>query len=381
MQHRDRNRQKGFTLLEAVISMALLAFTTLMVMQSVGSLLANMQGGDSFVVIGIFKQNLSFHIQNDAAWLNTMNHDPTAFSCILNSTGPATSPGCTAQDQPGGYPFALYDGENNLIFDPASLTAGMTLEGKPCDEFAETGGILACPIRPELKWRPRCPGGGVNCQLPLIEVTMDFKLAQVEGIPNWVNVQKLRVQVFRSPVFCPNQVLDPIDVTTNWVLPTTITSSGFDLQSTSATTWTPLSFAKLNTQLFACGTQKISFRNPVRLLGGATNADADNQASFCVAESGGVKNCLFEWRLMQGLWSLWKKNSMGIDVQVFAAPGNAARLNSRTIFSFEISGGLVRFYVDGLLRYVFDSPWTSDYIWRATPAPTNYSAGILLQDG
>ncbi len=370
----------GFTLIEALIAVNLIGLSIYFGSSTIGQITKMKVNAQLYMNVNLAKRNLISILQNNTAWLYTINGNGSEFDCLKNITGKLSDPGCEGKSNPAGYPFTIYSDSNAIYYDPInSATAGFDNNGEVCNTFDAANGNPSCPYRATVRWRPVCDmAGGVKCHQPAIEI---FGEIQVKRNTAVFNIQKSNYsyQLIRPFVNCPVQAVDFKTASLQWTnFPVTgqgfINGSYLTVQPAAA----PGDGFVYATQVFSCDDHILNFRQHINIAGGFTKDDAQNIASVCISDPNQGNLCLFEWRQDRTTWSLWLTNPAdGTQAKVFDMPvGPKPRFDNTTIFSFSAKRGLVQFFVDNEIYYVFNSVWPRNYSVKIIPPPSNYSDGI-----
>lgn len=334
-----------------------------------------------YMNVNLAKRNLLSILQNNTAWVYTINGNGTEFDCLKNITGALSDPGCETKNLAAGYPFIIRNDSDAVYYDPiGSPTAGFDNNGEVCNTFDATNGNPGCPYRASVRWRPLCDlGPGIKCHQPAIEI---FGEIQIKRNATVFNMQKTNYsfQIVRPFVNCPNQAPDFKTTSAQWIEvpdPSNLIINGTFLTTTSLTA-PPTSAYVYQTPLFSCDNQIFNFRQRMNILSGYNTEDADNVSSVCLSDPNDSNACLFEWRHQQATWSLWQKDlGTGVMIKLYDKPvGSKPKFDQTTVFSIHSKKGLVQFYIDAELYYVFSAVWPRNYSFKVVPPPANYSLGI-----
>ena len=191
---------KGFTLVE------------LMIAATIGSIVLTAVGA---VWLGVSKsqagawamnQEMSFRdglfraMASDPAWKNTLQAavNLPKMNCLAKQTP------CTTNGNPNGPPiqnqlFALYDSNNQLIFDSSNLANGITASGTLCTGFSLQRGNDKCPFRFDMKWSANCTPG--NCVNPIVKITALLLYSPAQSQYTLSPNRYSLLEVFRNPGF------------------------------------------------------------------------------------------------------------------------------------------------------------------------------------
>lgn len=76
----------------------------------------------------------------------------------------------------------LRDGQNRVVIDSLTSSAGFSIEGYPCLGFLESGND-SCPLRAEVVWTPVCPDDCVKPKVSNLGLTILFKPGPGLSVP------------------------------------------------------------------------------------------------------------------------------------------------------------------------------------------------------
>ena len=368
---------RGFTLVEQLISIAIIGIVCVFALQVTDAMFRSYSQNSGLERLADLRTNVIALVENDSAWAMTVQNNSSSFACFASGGGcdPAAAPA----------PFALYNATGDLYFDPSSSTSGLTATGAQCSTFSATG-TAACPIRPVLTWKPVCPGGGEACTMPNVQIDATFQLSAGAQIPASTNLSRLNFRIVRSQLTCANQTID-YTLQASWsasnvafaVVPANIATGAPQnllITSGSAAAYSAANAATSAATLHACDDQSLIFQQQISVSAGSNATDAANQASVCLLDSA-TSACDFEWRQTTTTWALWRRDVGGTLAQVYARPPSVA-FDAATFFEFRAQKGLVKFFSNGLLAYVFDRPRYPDFKFVVAPPPSNYSLGIAI---
>lgn len=377
--NRHKCDQSGMTIIEVVTSLALVSIALYLSIYAMSAMLDKKALARRQVDMGTIRRTLVATLQNDDAWSRTLQANPGMFSCLLTSSAKESDPDCRPLDVPGGVLFPLYNSQGDLVFDSTVPTNGLTDTGEPCTTFDAINGNRECPYRVELRWRPICPAAPETCRFPLIEISGDFSIGgSVPDATFRIRPAHLKIRLTRPTKICTSQTID-VSNPANWDAFGTAIPPAPRVTNGELNNYNAANYLRYRTDIVACNPQSLTFIQRIAVIPPRTVADASNQASICIADTTAGNACLFEWRQTQDEWSLWRRSSTGSYDQVYTkTAANPPPFTSGTQFRFVIDRGLVKFYVNDTITYIFDRPWFNDYTFKIIPAPANYSSGIDL---
>lgn len=353
----------GFGILEVMIGAALLMTSILGALFISGINATTASDNPISIGIEIARSSIVNVLQNDQAWRETVQ-DVTNVSldCIRNSTD------CFS-GSPAGGAFILKDAANSVAYDGLSTTAGFTIQGSQCNTFDPVQGNPLCPIHFDLRWEALCDSS--PCINPPIRVTGTIQVKFSEKRATVVNLTRFNFDVVRKRIYCGG-------ITSPWnfvVLQAPASCTATTASSGTAALVFPAGMCRSAADIDPCLTTRIGFNYAPGYSGGALASDAQNQASICFYEASQtppLTPCIYEWQQNQGIWSLAVRG-----VTVYTAPATEA-LNSFLDFEFYLNNGLMRFYVNGSRRYIFNESFRTPLrILIKTPstsyAPTGFT--------
>ncbi|GEM_PF-5818955 len=376
-----KSSKSGFTLIEALIAVNLIGISIYFGSSAINQLTKIKANSQLYTNVNLAKRNLISILQNNTAWINTINANGTEFDCLKNITGSLADGGCELKSAAAGYPFIIYNDSNGIFYDPLnSSTAGFDNKGDVCNTFDGVNGNPACPYRATVRWRPICDfSPGVKCFQPAIEI---FGEIAIKKNTSAFAIQKTSYayQIIRPYVNCPAQAINFQTTSAQWAenpAASSGTINGAYLTTTDAAT-PPNMYFEYQTQVFSCDDHTLNFKNRINISGGASATDPENTSTVCLTDPNQSNLCLYEWRQAQTSWSLWQRNLTTNAMElVYTKPVGTKPANTdTTVYSFTSKKGQIQFYVDSELYYIFSNPWLRNYSYKIRPAPTNYSFGI-----
>lgn len=187
MFHKMRSQQ-GFTIVEVMVSFALLSI----LVYSVATFYKSYQ--DQEVVARTrattlqIRQNVLGLLSNQEAWNRTVSRVIQMGGSKMDCLNPNLTVYCTPGDNSsmgGPDPLPIFDAMGTKIIDEAP-TAGFTLNGGPCNTFDAVNGNDSCPIRVEVHWTAACVTTRTDgkCWIPqsLIDVNFRFSAKNIKSI-------------------------------------------------------------------------------------------------------------------------------------------------------------------------------------------------------
>jgi len=225
-------KQKGFTLIETVMSLALVGFLFSGLMMF-GSYQAKQRADDELsATLTANKSNLLALLTSDVAWNKTVaaNSPSSHLNCIGSSSG------CANFTEP--YDFSIYDANGSPVFS-SSQAVGFNSNGTKCTSSAGTSGYSlsqnpslgtgtasptqslnhACAVTLRMAWSPLCPTTDPICRYPFIHIVGTY------SSPNSsVSFGKYNFELNRSSIrsskcssVAPACPVPPVCTSTGWV--------------------------------------------------------------------------------------------------------------------------------------------------------------------
>lgn len=368
-------------MIEALIAVNLIGISIYFGSSAINQLTKIKANSQLYTNVNLAKRNLTSILQNNTAWINTINGNGTEFDCLKNITGALTDTGCEVKNVAGGYPFVIYDDSNGVYYDALnSATTGFDNKGEVCNTFDSVNGNPGCPYRATVRWRPLCDfSPGVKCFQPGIEI---FGEIQIKKNTNAFAIQRTSYtyQVIRPYSNCPAQAINFQTSSALWAENPAASSGTINgtMLTTTDTSTPPNMYFEYQAQIFSCEDRIFNFRNHLNISGGASITDPENVSTVCITDPNQSHICLYEWRHAQTSWSLWQRNmATNVMEQVYVKPvGTKPSFADTTVYTFTSKKGQIQFSVDSELFYIFSNPWLRNYSFKVRPPPSNYSFGI-----
>jgi Tfp pilus assembly protein PilE len=145
------------------------------------------------------RDNLKRNIQNDQAWVNTVNAYPISSSslgCLRDNI--IQTAWCTHETSIAN--FNVRDTQNNIFYQASQATRGFTADGQNCNSFNNGAGNDACPYRYNLNIVLRCPDGNSQCRKPqmTIEATFVVRPNTRGGLLERIDVEEYNFRIERT---------------------------------------------------------------------------------------------------------------------------------------------------------------------------------------
>lgn len=126
---------------------------------------------DAQLAARTIRYNLTSHLQNDQAWLNTINDvSNTSLECLRNGVS------CPLTVNPIAH---IKNAADANAVDSAT-GQGFNMNGTPCTGYV-SGGNPECPFRVEVSWQPTCTGACVNPPMVKLIVKVLYSTAADKG--------------------------------------------------------------------------------------------------------------------------------------------------------------------------------------------------------
>jgi prepilin-type N-terminal cleavage/methylation domain-containing protein len=374
----------GFTMIEAVVCVAVLGLSMMFALSSINIVVRNQQSTLISTSINSIRQSLISAIQNPQSWNFIVQANQPGMACLLKNQDLSAADCSSVVTTPNWPQLVIIDSSNTTVpapfYDPTNPTRGFSLKGlNTCNTFVPNPGAgdPNCPLRADVRWRPVCPATG-TCRWPNIEVRITFEYNPGTTATFDVNPRNIELTILRPVGFCPNQLAsgdatypDPNDAT-QWVPTGSVTKFA---NSFSKPVGGAVNDFGRTLNIYSCNNYEASFTYNIvsPVAGPYAVSDAANIAQVCIASTTST-NCLYEWRQFQGNWFLYDGTS-GVSNLVYTRP-NTIPFLSTTFLKFKIYNGAVSFYSDALRTYTFLTPLNIPYRVLFFPARSPYSTAI-----
>jgi len=170
-----RSGRDGFGLVEMLVVVAIGSFMALVFGGVLAWTAQNQAGAMSENRLETVKRTFVKMLRSRAAWQNTIVNGAAGgakpagtMDCLANRTE-CTTTGAAGDPRIQDQLFALYDPNNQLVYDATNLASGLTPRGEFCQTFSAppAAGNNDCPFRYDLRWTANCSG---SCVEPQVEV-------------------------------------------------------------------------------------------------------------------------------------------------------------------------------------------------------------------
>lgn len=143
---------------------------------------------DAQLAARAIRYNLSNHLQNDEAWLNTINATAnTSLECLRNGSS------CPIAIKPI---LVFKNAADAEVINNTNANKGFDMAGLTCDRFNASSGDPTCPIRTEITWEPICTGACVNPSMVKLNVNFVYSTSGEKG--HIFNAAKHNITIERS---------------------------------------------------------------------------------------------------------------------------------------------------------------------------------------
>jgi prepilin-type N-terminal cleavage/methylation domain-containing protein len=160
----------GFSMVEMLVTTAILTSATYLIMGTMNDLMAGLKRTETSATFQMLRSNFSSMILDRVAWNNTIYMNP-GFSCWKKQAGCAGA---------GNIAFVPYTPDSKLYlnYDPVSNPKqGFQMDGRTCSSFDKKTPDPLCPLQIQFVAVPKCAFN--NCFRPQFEVSMKFDFALV----------------------------------------------------------------------------------------------------------------------------------------------------------------------------------------------------------
>lgn len=374
---KNKNNSKGFTLIEAVVSVAVLGITIMFALSSINVVVRNKKSTQISTSINSIRQSIISTIKNPQSW-NLIVQSNALMQCLLQNQD-TTAPDCSTVSITPDWPqlvLMVYNTAtpSNLFYDPTNPINGFSLKGiQTCSSYVAlpAAGNPDCPLRADVRWRPICPAAPAPCRWPNIEVRVTFEYNPGVTATYDINPRNIELTIIRPVGYCPDQLasaspfVDPNDFS-QW---TATGSVSITANSFSKTAAGGLGDYGITKNIYSCNNYEIDFTYDIA----SSAAALDNIAQVCITSTTSTF-CLYEWRQYQGSWYLYDGTS-GVSTLVYTKPASTA-FTSTTGLAFKIVSGSISFYSNGQRAYTFMTPRNTPYRVYFNPARSTFSSKI-----
>lgn len=350
----------GLTLLEVLVAVSIVMTTIVLSFGVIASI--NKQSKHSEVVaqILVFRNNIVNTLRNKNVWASIVKNNPSMI-CIKDFSDCRGEGGLTSGE------FNIYLENDVLSYSSASATQGFDLNGKVCEDFVGTGatGNIQCPIKLKLYWFPVCHPTE-NCIKPAIRVRGEFTVNTPQALFDF-NLSRINFDLVQTAQYCDPQELPGVLDEHNTGVPLSAVGN-VSVHSTDLNN-RPGGFATIQQDISYCNTVKLSFR--LDLINAMTSPENSSLICFYapVGDSPFTSVCSFAMRhIFDGT-----KNTYQLENTSSVLYTSTTTIASADTFEFGIANGVVKFYQNGSLRFVFPSPIISKTRVKFKPAARHFS--------
>jgi prepilin-type N-terminal cleavage/methylation domain-containing protein len=167
------NNPKGMSLIEVMVVVVIMSLVGLGTTTLFKNIIETQRKNTVKSAMSQVRDNLKRNIQNDQAWLNTVNAYPISSSslgCLRDNI--VRTAWCTHQTSINN--FNVRDTQNNIFYQASQASRGFTADGQDCNSFNNGAGNDACPYRYNLNIVLRCPDGNTQCRKPQMTIEATF---------------------------------------------------------------------------------------------------------------------------------------------------------------------------------------------------------------
>jgi len=160
---------KGLSMMETILAMLMVGISAMTLIDLYRQMNQWQTSSNAQMQLQLFARDLALVIRDSRSWTRTINATVnTNMACLAD---PAVE--CT---EPAAQTFALFDATGALIYDSTNPYSGISLNGRPCSTFSQSGNA-DCPFRYELQWRPLCT---TPCLKPQLEISARLTYAPAD---------------------------------------------------------------------------------------------------------------------------------------------------------------------------------------------------------
>jgi prepilin-type N-terminal cleavage/methylation domain-containing protein len=193
------NDKKGMSLVEIMVVVVIMSLVGLGTTTLFKNIIETQRKNTVKSSMSQVRDNLKRNIQNDQAWVNTVNAYPISSSslgCLRDNI--IQTAWCSHETSIDN--FNVRDTQNNMFYQASQATRGFTADGQDCNSFNSGAGNDACPYRYNLNIVLRCPDGNSQCRKPqmTIEATFVVRPNTRGGLLERIDVEEYNFRIERT---------------------------------------------------------------------------------------------------------------------------------------------------------------------------------------
>lgn len=193
----------GMSLIEIMIVLVIMGLLGVGTTNLLKGTIETQRKNDVKVSLSQFRDNLKKTLNDDTAWEKTVQQYPADGSVLLIGClqdNVLAGNLCAHESTPGTLNFIVRDSLDNIYYDSATLTSGLTPDGQLCNTFNATSGNDICPYRYNLAVTLRCPNQTPTCIKPkvIIDATFVVRPVDMAGPLGRVDPNAYTFQIVRS---------------------------------------------------------------------------------------------------------------------------------------------------------------------------------------
>ncbi len=184
-----QNQPPGFTLVEVLVSSAILALSLLLVAPMVVGRKTRIADSSARLSATLIRGNMTQLLLNTQVW-NQLLNDPVCgadMGCILNQN-------CTAMAGAKHPISCLKDLQGNVLSSNSDPAVGFGFDQSTCHSFIPGGVSAACPFSYSLTWEVKCPPLPGNCLNAPIQIEGIFQTSVAAGTLSSTQAYDFRVR-------------------------------------------------------------------------------------------------------------------------------------------------------------------------------------------
>lgn len=350
----------GLTLLEVLVAVSIITTTIVLSFGVIASI--NKQSKHSEVVsqILVFRNNIINTLRNKNVWASIVNNNES-MECIKDFEDCRGLGGLTDGE------FDVYLENNTLSYSSSSVNQGYDLNGNVCNNFVPPGstGNSLCPIKLKLYWFPVCHPTE-SCVKPAIRIRGVFTINTPQALFEF-NLSRINFDLIQTTQYCDEQIL-PATLVANDSGTALNVVGNVSVQSTDLNS-RPGGFASIQEDITYCNSVKLSYK--INMI--VPSSSANNVSDICfyapVTASPLTANCTFAMRqIYDGTKNTYQLEEFS--AVVYTSPTG---ITSADTFEFGIKNGVVKFYQNSSLRYIFQNPVVNKTRVKFKPASLTFS--------
>lgn len=191
--------ERGFTLIEQIIVLAILGFLIAGTASVLPQILAMQKNSGRLATLNVLRSKVISTLRNSQAFQETLTDGANAGAFVCWTSTPSD---CSAIVAPVAFTPVQSDGSRMFgSYNPRGNPGhGFDFDGNFCTGYDAATPNPQCPIRLDLTWLPICPevATGLPCSRPSLQVQLTFSLSMPEELNFRVDLNQLNSTVLIS---------------------------------------------------------------------------------------------------------------------------------------------------------------------------------------